>query len=54
MGELSALACAGLWACSTIAMRSQTARVPAEKHGFDLVLQKLHQLGGLGAITHLI
>jgi DME family drug/metabolite transporter len=29
MGELSALACAGLWACSTIAMRSQTGRVPA-------------------------
>src|SRR4051794_1207791 len=29
MGELSALACAVLWAASTVAMRSQTARVPA-------------------------
>jgi DME family drug/metabolite transporter len=29
MGELSALGCAALWAFSTVAMRSQTARVPA-------------------------
>src|SRR5437868_406694 len=29
MGELSALACAALWAASTVAMRSQTARVSA-------------------------
>ena len=28
VGELSALACAALWACSTVAMRSQTGRVP--------------------------
>src|SRR5262245_53554526 len=28
MGELSALACAALWAGSTVAMRSQTGRVP--------------------------
>src|SRR3954451_19057398 len=57
MGELSALACAVLWAGSTVAMRSQTGRVPAlainafrtgfAALAFGLVLLALGRLGEL-------
>ena len=58
VGELSALACAVLWATSTVAMRSQTAKVPALainafRTGFAAVafLLLMLGLGRLGDLT---